>query len=71
MRRDGAVTQGVTPTPCNVRGRAPREGDAGPRQARTDPRMVPQTLLLSSLEVSDTKVYEPQMRALLGAASHF
>ena len=29
------------------------------------------SLLLSSLELSDTKVYEPQMRALLGTASHF
>jgi len=29
------------------------------------------SLLLSSLELRDTKVYEPQMRALLGTASHF
>jgi len=28
------------------------------------------SLLLSSLELSDTKVYEPQIRALLGTASH-
>ena len=28
-------------------------------------------LLLSSLELSDTKVYAPQVRALLGTASHF
>jgi len=28
-------------------------------------------LLLSSLELRDTKVYEPQIRALLGTASHF
>jgi len=28
-------------------------------------------LLLPSLELSDTKVYEPQTRALLGTASHF
>jgi len=27
--------------------------------------------LLSSLELSDTKVHEPQIRALLGTASHF
>ena len=27
--------------------------------------------LLSSLELSDTEVYEPQIRALLGAASDF
>ena len=29
------------------------------------------SLLLSSLELSGTKVYEPQIRALLGTASHF
>jgi len=29
------------------------------------------SLLLSSLELSDTQVYEPQTRALLGTASHF
>ena len=29
------------------------------------------TLLLSSLESSDAKVYEPYIRALLGAASQF
>jgi len=29
------------------------------------------SLLLSSLELSDTQVYEPQIRALLGTASHF
>jgi len=29
------------------------------------------SLLLSSLELSDTKTYEPQIRALLGTASHF
>ena len=29
------------------------------------------SLLLSSLELSDTKVYEPGIRALLGAVSHF
>jgi len=28
-------------------------------------------LLLSSLELSDTTIYEPQIRALLGTASHF
>jgi len=31
----------------------------------------PSSLLLSSLELSDTNVYEPQIRALLGTASHF
>ena len=39
------------------------------------PNPKPQTsfsssLLLSSLELSDTQVYEPQMRALLGTDSH-
>jgi len=29
------------------------------------------SLLLSSLELSDAKVYEPEMRALRGTASHF
>ena len=29
------------------------------------------SLLLSSLELSDANVYEPQIRALLGTASHF
>jgi len=29
------------------------------------------SLLLSSLELSDTQVCEPQIRALLGAAAHF
>jgi len=29
------------------------------------------SLLLSSLELSDTKVYEPYIRALLGTASQF
>ena len=29
------------------------------------------SLLLSSLELSDAKVYEPQIRALLGTASQF
>jgi len=29
------------------------------------------SLLLSSLELSDTKVYEPYIRALFGNASHF
>ena len=29
------------------------------------------SLLLSSLELSDTKVYQPLVRALLGTAAHF
>ena len=33
--------------------------------------MSASTLLLSSLELSDTQVYEPEMRALLRTASHF
>jgi len=31
----------------------------------------PSSLLLSSLELSDTQVYEPYIRALLGTTSHF
>ena len=34
-------------------------------------RFTASSLLLSSLELSDTKVYEPYIRALLGTASHF
>jgi len=34
-------------------------------------RIFSSSLLLSSLELSDTKVYEPHIRALLGTASHF
>jgi hypothetical protein len=29
------------------------------------------SLLLSSLELSDAQIYEPQIRALFGTASHF
>ena len=32
---------------------------------------ISSSLLLSSLELRDTKVYEPYIRALLGTASHF
>ena len=32
---------------------------------------VTSSLLLSSLELSDTTIYEPYIRALLGTASHF
>ena len=34
------------------------------------PRLSP-SLLLSSLELSDTQVYEPYTRAFLGTATHF
>ena len=33
--------------------------------------VVSSSLLLSSLELSDTQAYEPQIRALLGTASNF
>ena len=33
--------------------------------------LVSSSLLLPSLELSDTKVYEPYIRALLGTASQF
>ena len=35
------------------------------------PRISSSSFLLSSLELSDTKVYEPLMRALLGTGSQF
>ena len=37
---------------------------------REEKQQVP-SLLLSSLELIDTKAYEPQIRALLGTASQF
>ena len=33
--------------------------------------LLPSALLLSSLELSDTKEYEPEIRARLGTGSHF
>ena len=45
-------------------------GDGTLRDADDEPT-VSSSLLLSSLELSDTQVYEPQIRALLGTASHF
>ena len=44
--------------------------DFGEQQNRSTPSSS-SALLLSSLELSDTQVYEPEMRALLGTASHF
>jgi len=40
----------------------------GRRPPRRPRRLVP---LVSSLELSDTKVYEPQIRARLGTTAHF
>ena len=40
---------------------------AGPRAAL----VFPPSLLISSLELSDTKVYQPEIRALLETNSHF
>ena len=34
-------------------------------------QLLSSSSLFSTGELSDTKVYEPQMRVLLGAASHF
>jgi len=34
-------------------------------------RVFSSSLLLSSLQLSDAKVYEPEIRALLGTAAHF
>jgi len=41
--------------------------------ARDDPdcQVPSSSLLLSSLELSDAKVYEPSIRARLGTAAHF
>ena len=41
------------------------------RGSTTTPDFFLLSLLLSSLELSDAKVYEPELRALLGTASHF
>ena len=47
------------------------EGDPGCQGlGRAAPPLL-SSVLLSSLELRDTKVYEPQIRALLGTASHF
>jgi len=40
-------------------------------EADPEPQPSSSSLLLLSLELSDTKVYEPQIRAFLGTASHF
>jgi len=40
-------------------------------QAEVKVPSCPPSLLLSSLELSDAHVYEPEIRALLGTASHF
>ena len=42
-----------------------------PREDFALGRPPPHTHELSSLELSDTKVYKPYIRALLGTASHF
>jgi len=43
-----------------------------PRELRrVQPGARSLSVLLSSLELSDTKVYEPSMRARLGTAAHF
>jgi len=46
-----------------------RADSGSPSQPRDPP--TSSSVLLSSLEWSDTKVYEPEIRALLGTASHF
>jgi len=40
-------------------------------ESRASLRSCSSSLLLSSLELSATIVYEPEIRALLGTASHF
>jgi len=49
----------------------PRQDGGPPRHAAPRTRPLSSSVLLSSLELSDTKVYEPEIRALLGTASHF
>jgi len=44
-------------------------GPGRPRLSLSHPRACASSLLLSSLELSDTKVYEPEIQALLGTAS--
>jgi len=48
-------------------------GEMGPLEAGALREVIPSSssLLLSSLELSDTQVCEPKIRALLGTASHF
>ena len=50
-------------------GPVPLPGRTAPR--RLSLRYSSSSLLLSSLELSDTKVYEPSIRARLGTAAHF
>ena len=54
--------------PLSSRGRAVPESCRSPGRTRAsfDPTPSSSSLLLSSLELSDTQVYEPQIRALLG-----
>ena len=55
------------------RGSVSQRGGGGSAQVRFPliPALLLLALLLSSLELSDTKVYEPQIRARLGIAAHF
>ena len=48
-----------------------RSSSAGPRSIHAPGPSSLSSLLLSSLELSDTTLYESYMRALLGTASHF
>ena len=55
----------------NTAGRGGGGVRRGAERAPRPPRRRGLLLLYYSLELSDTKVYEPQIRALLGTASHF
>ena len=60
-------------TGAGARGRDRRHPRLSSRPCATlspTPRF-PSSLLLSSLELSDPKVYEPELRARLGTAAHF
>ena len=48
-----------------------KKGGAGRRKGGWGAPSSSSSLLLSCLELSDTTIYEPQIRALLGTASHF
>ena len=47
------------------------QGERGKDDLMTHRIFSSSALLLSSLELSDTQVYAPQIRALLGTAPHF
>ena len=69
------VCMHINPTPLLRRGRRARRRTGGRRTGRTARTARRFTfffsVLLSSLQLSDTKVFDPQIPALLGTAAHF